>query len=69
MKKTHAEKLLDLLHDRQWHSNVELVGAGVGFRYGAVIHNLRKKGYLIETKEVTPAIWEYRLRRLTPVTP
>lgn len=69
MKQTHGEKLLGLLHDREWHSNAELVQAGVGFRYGAVIHNLRKKGYIIETKAVSQTLWEYRLRRLTPVKP
>lgn len=65
---SHRERLLKLLWDRQWHSNTELAKAS-GYRYGAVVHNLRGEGYLIETKRVTTARWEYRLLRREPVKP
>lgn len=68
MNPTKRQRTLDLLRDRQWHSNTEFVNAGCGYRYGAHIHELRKRGYLIEARSITFARWEYRLRRLSPAT-
>lgn len=60
---TRQASVLSTLSDGKWHSNTELVKGGSGYRYGAVILELRKKGHDIETKCVEhPAHWEYRLK-------
>ncbi len=62
-RKFHKEKLLKLLSDGKWHSNSELAKVA-GYRYGAVIHNLRRKdGADIEGKMVgnDPSHWVYRI--------
>ncbi len=48
-KKTKLELLLEILSDHQWHSGDELAAA-VSWRFGAVIHDARGLGYLIETE-------------------
>lgn len=61
-KETHREKLLKLLDDKDWHTNTELAKVA-GFRYGAVVFNLRKEGSNIETRKggEGPGHYEYRL--------
>jgi len=45
---TQKEKIYDILKDYEWHSNVELHESTGIYRYGAIIHNLRKDGFNIE---------------------
>jgi len=53
------EKLLALLSDGKRHSNDEL--AHISFRFGALIHNLRKEGYCIETIRTDGNEFSYQL--------
>lgn len=64
---TKGTRLRLLLADGEWHSNSALVRAGCGYRYGSLIEAARKgrDGWppvSIETRRVTSARWEYRLR-------
>lgn len=74
MKKAKPSKsalLRTVLSDGRWHSNSELVRAGVGYRYGAVIFNVRrgKDGHApldIEKRQKGPGRWEYRAAKGEP---
>jgi uncharacterized protein len=57
--KVKQEKLLELLSDRQWHSGEE-IATKVGFRFAATLHQIRKQGYSIETREANNQ-FEYRV--------
>lgn len=59
-KLTNLEKLIAILKDGKWHSSDELA-ANVSFRFGHTIFEARKKGYLIEKKQVANNQFEYRL--------
>jgi biotin operon repressor len=59
-KLTNLEKLIAILQDGKWHSSDELA-ANVSFRFGHTIFEARKKGYLIEKKQVAKNQFEYRL--------
>jgi hypothetical protein len=59
-KLTNLEKLIAILKDGKWHSSDELA-ANVSFRFGHTIFEARKKGYLIEKKQVAKNQFEYRL--------
>lgn len=59
---TRLQNLLQVLSDGAWKSNSELVRAGCGFRYGAVIEVARKLGHNIEAKKITQKHWDYRLK-------
>ena len=43
-------------------TNIELNEMGI-FRYSARIHELRDKGYPIESDRLDRAVWEFRLAR------
>ena len=45
---TYKEKILKLLSDGNWHNVNELIR--VYYKYTQRIYDLRKEGYLIETK-------------------
>jgi hypothetical protein len=59
-KKPNRERLLDLLSDKQWHSFMECKAAG-GLRYGARILELKRLGYVIESRGKRADGYEYRL--------
>ena len=64
---THAQRLRALLADGRWHSSSALVDAGCGYRYGAVVHVVRRgedgqPPLEIETRQASGARWEYRAR-------
>ena len=54
------EKLLTILKDGNWHSSDELA-ANVSFRFGDTVFKARKKGYLVEKRQVAYNQFEYRL--------
>lgn len=62
-KLTKLQLLLDLLKDGKWHSSDELV-YNVSHRFGATIHEARKKGYLIETRNIASNPFEYRMQSI-----
>lgn len=51
--------LLNLLADEQEHTQMEMVEAG-GWRFGAVIHELRNAGFGIETIHKGGRTFHYR---------
>lgn len=57
---TKKEAILDVLKDRVWHSNREIMEAG-GFCYTARISELRNDGYIIEAKYVKDGKYAYKL--------
>ncbi len=57
--KSKQEKLLELFSDGQWHSGEE-IAARVSFRFTAALHEVRKQGYAIETREANNQ-FEYRV--------
>jgi hypothetical protein len=61
-RQTAQARLVDLLADRAWHKSAELVGAA-GHRFGAGIHALRGKGYVITTEPEGGDVFRYRLER------
>lgn len=52
--------LIDVLWDRDWHTQQELIEA-TSFRFGSVIHSLRGKGMDIRTKHAGGTKFMYRL--------
>lgn len=48
-KPTKLDLLLNILSDHEWHSGDELASSPVGWRFGAVIHEARGRGYQIKT--------------------
>ena len=53
------DKIMFLLADREYHHMSEL--NAIGYRYGGVINRLRKKDYVIETKQLGVGNFTYRL--------
>lgn len=47
------------LKGRRWRYNYELVTA-VGHRFGAALQELRKRGFVIDTRPVRARVWKYR---------
>jgi biotin operon repressor len=66
-KLTNLEKLIAILKDGKWHSSDELA-TNVSFRFGHTIFEARKKGYLIEKKQVANNQFEYRLLTEEPMS-
>lgn len=60
VKSTNLEKLILILKDGKWHSSDELA-AKVSFRFGHTVFEARKKGYLVEKRQVSHNRFEYRL--------
>ncbi len=66
-KSTQAERLLTLLSDGSWHDTVQIQYIVYGdehlglSRVGARIHDLKKKGHMIEGRHKSQTIYEYRL--------
>ncbi len=69
MKKSQADRLLDLLRDGVEHSTIEILervygGGHLGIaRIGARIHDLKGRGFEIVSRrdEQRPTIWLYQL--------
>ena len=61
---SHKQALLTLLSDGRWHTMRQMQEAG-GYRYGGRLHELRKAGHKIDTRNVFGDVFEYRLD-LTP---
>ena len=59
MKETNLQRLLITLRDGFWHSAEELAQE-VSWRFGATVHEVRRKGYLIEKRRVAHNCYEYR---------
>ena len=57
------EKLLNLLKDGEWHSNIEVLNDLHIWRVSARIFNLREDGYQIETKNGKGSYYYYRLKQ------
>ncbi|NET32734.1 MAG: nucleotidyltransferase domain-containing protein [Cyanothece sp. SIO1E1] len=55
-----SRRLIDLLQDHKWHSSDE-IASKVSWRFGATIHEARRKGYVIDTRKVANDQYEYRL--------
>ena len=66
LDKTQQEQLLEIFSDGQWHSNDQIV-AQIGFRFAAILHEIREQGYVIETKRITHSQFEYRLCNQVPL--
>lgn len=60
MRNTNLQRLLATLTDGLWHSGEELTKQ-VSWRFGATVHEARKKGYLIEKRRIEHNRYEYRL--------
>ncbi|MBF6600349.1 MAG: hypothetical protein IVW36_07560 [Dehalococcoidia bacterium] len=56
----YERSMVTMLGDGQWHSQQDMVDA-TSFRFGAIIHTLRKKGFDIEKRHLGGTLWEYRL--------
>jgi hypothetical protein len=59
-RKTKAGGLRELLADGRWHMQQECQDAG-GFRYGARIFDMRKKGVPIETEDLGGGAFRFRM--------
>lgn len=57
---TNLEKLIAILKDGNWHSGDELA-ANVSFRFGHTVFEARKKGHLVEKRQIAHNHFEYRL--------
>jgi len=57
---THKKALLALLSDHRPHHMRQLLDVA-GFRYGGRLHELRREGHVIETHQLGPGEFEYRL--------
>ena len=70
IKQSLRDRLLSLLWDQQWHPNWELAQFS-GVRYGARVLELRRLGYVIETKDLAGDDLgkEYRLASRQTGTP
>lgn len=60
MKNTNLIRLISLLKDGLWHPAEELAQK-VSWRFGATIHEARKKGHQIEKRKIAHNQYEYRL--------
>lgn len=60
VKLTNLEKLLTILKDGNWHLSDDLA-ANVSFRFGHTVFEARKKGYLVEKRQVAHNQFQYRL--------
>jgi len=64
-KKPARERLLDLLWDKQWHTWAECRGEG-GMRYSARMLELRRLGWVIESRGADTEGKDYRLTGMGP---
>ena len=55
-----ADRLLELLSDGQWHGQEDLVRVA-GYRYGARLFDLRKRGHRVERQRLGTRRHFYRL--------
>ena len=63
---TARTRILGYLSDLEWHSHRELAHIG-GNRYGARLGELRRLGYLIESRDIVDGHGKwYRLQALEP---
>ena len=60
MKQNNCKRLIELLKDYEWHSSDELAFK-VSWRFGHTIFEARKKGFVIETRQIAHNKFEYRL--------
>jgi biotin operon repressor len=58
---TQNDKLIQLLKDSNWHSNMEILNKISIWRVSARIFDLKKRGYTIETKNGEGALYWYRM--------
>jgi hypothetical protein len=58
--KDQVERLLQVMPVGSWVSNMDL-GRKVCLRYGDVIYRARKKGHVIEDKQINRGLWLYKL--------
>ncbi len=59
--RTKAVRVKELLSRKDGASNFEL--SKISLRYGAIIHNLRKEGYVIIDKRINnQGLWRYKLQ-------
>ena len=59
-RRSHYDALLELLSDNREHSMEECQRVG-GWRYGARIHEMRRKGMIIDTIQKGVDVFAYRL--------
>ena len=57
-----VNRLLQLLSDGNWHSNIEILNDLHIWRVSARIYDLKKAGYKIETKNGEKSYYWYRLK-------
>ncbi len=55
-----TERMLDVLKDKCWHTNMEL-GRKVSLRYGDVVFRLRKNGHTVNVERITKGLFKYKL--------
>lgn len=67
-KRPYRERIFDLLSDLEWHTHTELNRIG-GNRYAARLLELRRQGYLMDTRPLGETGKEYRLLSLRPGEP
>ena len=58
-KPTKEQRILDLLSDGREHHMREL--NAIAFRYGGRFFDLRRRGYIIETRKIARGEFVYRL--------
>lgn len=63
---TNFEQFISLLSDGEWHS-IQEVSEKIAWRFGYVIHQVRKQGYRIEKRKTAYNSFEYRI--LNPQNP
>lgn len=56
---TAKERLLKVLLDGEWHTNLEL--SKITHRFSARLYDLRREGWIIERIHLDRGIWAYRL--------
>lgn len=56
---TAKERILELLLDGEWHTNLEL--SKITHRFSARLYDLRREGWIIERIHLDRGIWAYRL--------
>jgi hypothetical protein len=58
--RTRKAALLDLLGDREWHPNYELMKVG-GLSFNSYLYQLRNEGWQIESRRIRGGVREQRL--------
>ena len=51
MKKPQRQRILELFYDGRWHNTIEM--NQIAYRYSAILHTLRKEGFVFEKKRDT----------------